>query len=262
MTHDEQRIWMIRQLLDEEPYYKEYEIPSDVQGQKDMLRALMNVREPKSISEEFLKIQDEYLTRENRDGGITDVDTLPPSPLDDRMILWQGDITALRVDAIVNAANSQLCGCFRPLHNCVDNVIHSKAGIRLRLKCSDIMERQGYEEPAGQAKITPAYNLPSRFVLHTVGPIVNGRLTKEHCRLLRSCYDSCLELAQANGIKSIAFCCISTGVFMFPNDRAAGIAVETVREYLLKHTGIEKVVFNVFKDQDLEIYRKLLLMDC
>jgi O-acetyl-ADP-ribose deacetylase (regulator of RNase III) len=259
MTHGEQRVWMIQELFDEDPYYKNYRIPAREQEQKDLLRSLMNVREPKPISPEFLKIQDEYLTEENSRGGITNVDDLKPSKLDQRMILWQGDITALKVDAIVNAANSGMCGCFRAMHNCVDNIIHSKSGIQLRLKCSDIMRAQGHEEPTGQAKITPAYNLPCEYVLHTVGPIVDGRLTKRHEELLASCYRSCLELAEENGVESIAFCCISTGVFMFPNDKAAEIAVRTVKEYLDSHAGIKKVVFNVFKDVDLEIYEKILM---
>lgn len=195
---------------------------------------------------------------ENNSVEITEVNHLTPSNLDDRIILWQGDITALRVDAIVNAANSQMCGCFRPMHNCVDNIIHSKSGIQLRLKCAEIMQKQGHEESTGQAKITPAYNLPCKYVLHTVGPIVQGRLTKYHEELLASCYRSCLKLAESSGVESIAFCCISTGVFMFPNQRAAEIAVETVREYLKDHDGIKQVVFNVFKDTDLAIYRDLL----
>jgi O-acetyl-ADP-ribose deacetylase (regulator of RNase III) len=218
----------------------------------------MNVRDAKPIGAEFLRVQDQYLTEENSYDAITDVESLQPCRKNEHMVLWQGDITALKVDAIVNAANSQMCGCFRPLHNCVDNIIHSKSGIQLRLKCSDIMRKQGHEEPTGQAKITPAYNLPCEYVIHTVGPIVQGALTEKHCELLRSCYRSCLELAEASGVESIAFCCISTGVFMFPNDRAAEIAVETVEQFLKLHAGIRKVVFNVFKDIDLEIYQKLL----
>ena len=258
MKHEEQRVWLIQQLLKEDSYYRNYKVPLDEQEQKDMLRSLMNVREPKNIDDGFLKIQDEYLTEENNSAKITDVNQLVSSNPDERVILWQGDITALRVDAIVNAANSQMCGCFRPMHNCVDNIIHSKSGMQLRLKCAELMQKQGHEEPAGQAKITPAYNLPCKYVLHTVGPIVQGKLTKRHEEQLKSCYRSCLELAERNGVESIAFCCISTGVFMFPNQRAAEIAVETVKEYLKDHDGMKKVVFNVYKDLDLEIYRDLL----
>ena len=258
MTQKERRIKLIKGLLSEEPDYKDIEIPEDEQDQKDLLRSLMNVRMPNSISEDFLKIQDEYLLEENQKGGIVDIEDLPPTKIDDRIILWQGDITSLKVDSIVNAANSGMCGCFRALHNCVDNIIHSKAGIELRLKCNDIMQKQGHEEPTGQAKITPAYNLPCDYVIHTVGPIVQGRLTDGHRELLKSCYRSCLEIANANQLNSIAFCCISTGVFMFPNDEAAKIAVDTVREYLKEDTTIRKVVFNVFKDIDWEIYNALL----
>ncbi len=258
MTHEEQRAWLIRQLLDEDDYYKRYKIPDDEQGQKDMLRSLMNVRMPMPISDEFLRIQDEYLTEENQRAGITDIADLQPTKLDERIYLWQGDITALRVDAIVNACNCQLLGCFRALHSCVDNIIHSKSGIELRLRCNDIMQAQGYDEPTGQAKITPAYNLPSEYVLHTVGPIVQGRLTKSHEELLASCYRSCMELAEENGVESIAFCCISTGVFGFPQQRAAEIAVKTVQEYYVATRSKIKVVFNVFKDEDLEIYQHII----
>ena len=258
MTHEEQRIWLIRQLLAEEPQYRNYQIPEDGQEQKNLLRALMNVRLPKPISEDILKVQDKYLAEENRRAGITDIQDLAPCVIDDRIYLWQGDITTLKADAIVNAANSGMTGCYQPLHGCIDNIIGSKAGIRLRLKCNCIMQAQGHEEPIGQAKITPGYNLPCRYILHTVGPVVQGRLTKEHERLLASCYRSCLDLAEQNGLESVAFCCISTGVFMFPQQRAAEIAVETVRSWLEETGSRIKIVFNVFKDQDLEIYREIL----
>lgn len=258
LTHDEQRIWLIRQLLDEEREYRKYKIPKDIQDQKQLLRALMNVRMPAPISKEFLKIQDEYLTEENRRAGFTETADLTPCRADERICLWQGDITTLQVDAIVNAANSGMTGCYQPLHNCIDNIIHSKSGMQLRLCCADIMRKQGYEEPTGQAKITPAYNLPCKYVIHTVGPIVQGPLTKQHEAQLSSCYKSCLDLAAENGVTFIAFCCISTGVFMFPNRRAAEIAVETVRRWLDVTGSDMKVVFNVFKDIDLDIYDGLL----
>ena len=258
MNQAERRIWLIKELMSEDDYYRNYDIPSDEKGQKDFLRALMNVREPKDISDEFLQIQDEYLSVENESVGFVSVDELEPIDSTGQLYIWQGDITRLKVDAIVNAANSQMCGCFQPLHSCIDNIIHSKSGIQLRLKCADIMRKQGHEEPTGQAKITPAYNLPCEYVIHTVGPIVQGPLTKKHEELLSSCYKSCLDIAAENGVKSIAFCCISTGVFMFPNQRAAEIAVETVKDWL-SGTGSEmKVVFNVFKDMDLDIYSSLL----
>lgn len=258
MTHDEKRTALIRILLAEDEQYSGIEIPQDIQEQKNLLRALMNVRMPKKISPQFLSLQDEYLTEENRRAGITELSSLTPCALDERIYLWQGDITQLKTDAIVNPANSALLGCFQPLHSCADNIIHSKAGIQLRLACDRIMRMQGHEEETGTAKITSAYNLPSSYVIHTVGPIVQGRLTKKHEELLASCYRSCLELAEQNHVKSIAFCCISTGVFMFPNQRAAEIAVNTVMQYL-KETGSQmKIVFNVFKDIDRTLYQSCL----
>lgn len=259
MTHEEQRIWMIQQLLDEDSYYIDEQIPSEEQEQKDLLRSLMNVREPHQISREFLEIQDEYLTEENKRAGIVDVKDLKPCKDSDQLILWQGDITTLRADAIVNAANSRMCGCFRPLHSCIDNVIHSKSGIQLRLKCNSLMQEQGHEEPTGQAKITPAYNLPCQYVIHTVGPIIEtGYPSEKQKAQLASCYRSCLELAAEAGCKSIAFCCISTGVFMFPNQLAAEIAVRTVKQFMEETGSKMKVIFNVFKDEDLAIYSSLL----
>ena len=217
-----------------------------------MLRVLLQ------SAEEVLRVQDEYLSEENRRAGITDLSDLSPIPSDDRLYLWQGDMTSLRVDAITNPANSAMLGCFRPLHNCADNIIGSKAGIRLRLRCHEIMCAQGHEEPTGQAKITPGYNLPCRYILHTVGPIVEGELTQDHERQLASCYRSCLTLAEQYRLASMAFCCISTGVFMFPNRRAAEIATETVRGYLDATGSRMKVVFDVYKDEDLKIYQELL----
>ena len=258
MTHEEQRLWLIRELQKDEPQFIRYKIPADEQGQKDYLRAMMNVWQAKPLTEEFLRVQDAYLTEETRRKGIVRVEDLEPVGADPRLFLWQGDMTRLAADAVVNPANSSLEGCFRMLHGCLDNILHSAAGIQLRLRCNQLMQAQGHPEPTGQAKITPAYNLPSDYVIHTVGPIVQGRLTKHHEEQLASCYRSCLEIAEENDIKSIAFCCISTGVFMFPNQRAAEIAVATVRDWLQDHDGTRKVVFNVFKDIDLEIYDKLL----
>lgn len=259
MNQNERRLWLINELMKEDDYYCNYDIPSDEKGQKDFLRALMNVRNPKDISEEFLEIQDEYLGEDNATHGYVSIDELKPVESNPNLYIWQGDITRLKVDAIVNAANSQLCGCFQPLHNCIDNIIHSKAGIQLRLKCADIMKKQGYEEPVGQAKITLAYNLPCEYVIHTVGPIVQGPLTKKHEELLASCYRSCLDIAAENGVKTIAFCCISTGVFMFPNQRAAEIAVGTVKKWLNTMNSDMNIIFNVFKDIDLDIYDKILM---
>ena len=258
MNHAEQRIWLIKELQKDPSQLSDYPIPSDEQGQKDLLRGLMNIWMPKNLSDDFIKIQDEYLSEENRRAGIVDIADLNPLDNDERLYLWQGDITTLKVDAIVNPANSALLGCFRILHSCADNLIHSKSGLMLRKTCNCIMEAQGHDEPAGQAKITPAYNLPCDYVIHTVGPIVQGRLTKQHEDLLASCYRSCLNIAEENEVKSIAFCCISTGVFMFPNQRAAEIAASTVKEWLDETGSDMKVVFNVYKDLDLEIYNKIL----
>ncbi len=258
MTHEEQRAWLIEKLVSEDDRYKNMEVPVAESEQKTLLRALMNVRMPAPISDEFARVQDEYLSEVVRQSEIVDVRELEHCQKSERIVLWQGDITCLKVDAIVNAANSQMCGCFQPNHNCIDNIIHTKSGIQLRLTCYDIMQKQGHEEPTGKAKITPAYNLPCDYVIHTVGPIVRGSLTKNHEDLLASCYKSCLDLAAENGVTSIAFCCISTGVFMFPNERAAEIAVETVTKWLGENRNRMQVVFNVFKDIDFEIYDKLL----
>ena len=247
-------------LLDEMPQYRREaaRIPGDAESQRYFLRCLMNVREPGALSERFLKAQDDLLSREREEKGVVRVAELPSVPSDARLVLWQGDITRLDADAIVNAANSQLLGCFRPGHNCIDNVIHSAAGLQLREECAAIMRRQGHEEPTGQAKLTGGYNLPAKHVLHTVGPIISGPLTEEDRFLLSSCYRSCLALAEKQGLKSVAFCCISTGVFRFPKDEAARIAVSTVKE-CLENSSIEKVIFCVHGDENLRIYQSLLL---
>lgn len=223
---------------------------------KRAFRALVNIRMPEKASDEFLRLQDEYLKREIAKRGITDIAELDPVEPD--IYLWQGDITTLRCDGIVNAANSKMLGCFAPNHYCIDNAIHTFAGVQLRRECYEIMKAQGYDEPTGSAKITEAYNLPCKCVLHTVGPIVFGELTQKHERLLASCYASCLKLADENGLASLAFCCISTGEFRFPNERAAEIAIGTVREYKNRTKSGIKVIFNVFKDCDREIYARLL----
>ncbi|MBQ4179211.1 MAG: protein-ADP-ribose hydrolase [Ruminococcus sp.] len=254
MKQTERRVYLIEYLLAERG--ERIEIPNDAYNQKRLLRSLFNIRMPKETSEDFLQIQDGYLQEENRRKGITDIADL--QPVQDDIYLWQGDITTLRCDAIVNAANSQMLGCFRPCHGCIDNAIHTFAGVQLRRNCNEIMQKQGHNEPTGQAKITPAYNLPCKYVLHTVGPIVSGRLTEEHCELLKSCYLSCLKLAEKNSCKSIAFCCISTGVFGFPQREAAQIAVDTVKEYKEENHSDIKAIFNVFKDDDYAIYNEIL----
>ena len=255
---EERRIWLIRELQREMPQYQDIRIPVTEEEQWNLLRSLFNVRPPYPASQEFLKVQDEYLSELVRSRGIVDAESLPASELDPRITLWQGDITTLRCDAIVNAANSALLGCWQPCHSCIDNMIHSLSGVQLRIKCNEIIQEQGHEEETGTAKITPAYNLPCKYVLHTVGPIISGPLREEDCDLLAGCYQSCLELAAGNNVRSVAFCCISTGVFHFPQQRAAEIAVETVRQFLETDSSIDRVIFNVFTDRDLTIYQKLL----
>ncbi len=256
MTQSERRKFLIERLMAEQPRYSDLAIPQSESERKKLLRSLFNVRMPESIDEYFLKIQDEYLHDETAQKGITDITDL--TPVTDGIYLWQGDITTLKCGAVVNAANSQMLGCFVPCHGCIDNAIHTYAGVQLRLECARIMKEQGHEEQTGGAKITPAYNLPCDYVIHTVGPIVRGALTETDKSLLASCYRSCLKIADKNGVKSIAFCCISTGEFHFPNDKAAGIAVNTVKEYKEQTDSKIEVIFNVFKDVDYEIYRELL----
>jgi len=259
MNQGKRRMFLIRSLLKERPEYQNIEIPVGAESQRQLLRGLMNIRAPQRNKTEFLQVQDEYLQGETAAKGITDVADL--TPIQPGLYLWQGDITTLKCDAIVNAANSGMTGCYIPNHRCIDNAIHTYAGVELRLACEELMERQGYPEPTGQAKITPAFNLPCRYVLHTVGPIISGRVTKEDEELLASCYRSCLELAAENKLQSVAFCCISTGEFHFPNELAAEIAVRTVKEFLKKQTSVRKVIFNVFKDMDKALYEKLLRAD-
>ena len=256
MTHEEQRRYLIRELLAEDARYQGIVIPEDTRGQKDLLRALMNVRPPMPIGQDFLAAQDEYLREELNRRGVTDVAEL--TPIQPGLYLWRGDITTLGCDAIVNAANSGMTGCYVPCHSCIDNCIHTCAGVQLRQECAAVMREQGREEETGKAKITGAYNLPCKYVLHTVGPIVGGPLTEQDEELLASCYRSCLELAERHGVKSLAFCCISTGEFHFPNDRAAEIAVRTVSAYRTANQSDIKVIFNVFKDVDYELYHRLL----
>ena len=258
MNQNERREYLIKYLLKEEIRFGRQSIPADKQGQENLLRSLMNVRPPRPISHEFLEIQDEYLTERNIERGITDVATLTPVKSDSRLYIWQGDITTLKCDAIVNACNSQMLGCFSPMHACIDNFIHTYAGVELRLKMYEIMAKQGHEEETGKEKITSGYNLPAKYVLHTVGPIIQWKVTQEDENLLASCYKECLKLAADTGVESIAFCCLSTGVFRFPQQRAAEIATETVMQFLKKDDRIKKVIFNVFKNEDLEIYSHLL----
>ena len=259
MNQSERRQYLIRSLFNEDSAYRGWRVPQGADEQRRLLRGLMNVRPARASDPEFLKIQDAYLRAATAEKGVTDIDDL--SPVQPGIYLWQGDITTLRCDAIVNAANSGMTGCYAPNHRCIDNAIHTFAGVQLRSVCAEIMEAQGAPEPAGRAKITPAFNLPCRYVLHTVGPIVSGRPTKRDCALLESCYRSCLKLAAENALESVAFCCISTGEFHFPNEQAAEIAIQAVKAFLNQKTSVKKVIFNVFKDFDKAIYSRLLRAD-
>lgn len=282
--------FLIEHLLTEMPAYREEvaRIPRDRQAQRDFLRALMNVRPPIPLQADFLRVQDALLTEEREARGVVDGAALPTvaeercttmtcgaasgtgmDTADENFVLWQGDITRLAVDAIVNAANSALLGCFVPLHRCIDNAIHSAAGLALRAVCDEIMREQGHPEPAGRAKITSGFNLPARYVLHTVGPIIAPvgshvhepgiftGVTHEAQQCLASCYRACLDLATEHGLTSVAFCCISTGEFHYPPQEAAETAVATCRAWLRANDAPMRIVFNVFKDEDLAIYRRI-----
>ncbi len=255
MTQDERLDFLLRYLLAERKEYAGIRMPDSVSEKRHLLRSLMNVRPPIPASAEFLAVQDAYLQARLSERGVTRLGELKPAQ--PGIYLWQGDITTLAADAIVNAANSQMLGCFVPCHGCIDNAIHTYAGVQLRLACAAAMRQQGQEEATGHAKITKAYNLPCRFVLHTVGPIICGSVTKADRELLASCYRSCLDLAAETGLHSVAFCCISTGEFHFPGELAAEIAVHTVQAWRQQHPNQIEVIFNVFKDSDYEIYQRL-----
>ena len=258
MTQEQRLNYLLEALLAERGQDGEA-VPAQVGEKRRLLRALFNLRPPLEADATFLRVQDAYLTEEIRRRGLTEAEDLPP--LTDGLFLWRGDITTLRADAVVNAANSRLLGCFVPGHSCIDNAIHTYAGVQLRLACARLMERQGYDEPVGRAKITPAFNLPSRFVLHTVGPAVSGCPTRRDAQQLAACYRACFRLAAENGVRSLVFCCLSTGEFHFPNAAAAAIAVETVKRCRQEFAGKIQVVFNVFKEEDERIYRRLLGAD-
>lgn len=264
----------LNKLKEDSTEYKQLEVSENIEAKKMAIRSLMNVRMPRSLSDELLKLQNDYLQKELQDKGIVRLSDIPTIkdkygsryPHADKISIWQGDITRLETDAIVNAANSQMLGCFVPCHKCVDNAIHSAAGMQLREECNRIMSQKRiqhgrhYEEPIGTAILTKGYNLPCHYVIHTVGPIVHNRLNDSLCQDLRNCYESILECCLEHGIKSIAFCCISTGEFHFPNEKAAKIAVETVSGFLENHENscLERIIFNVFKEVDRDIYAKIL----
>lgn len=254
VTQEERLDFLIRYLLDETKEYRPMDMPAGLPERRRLLRGLMNVRPPAPVSGRFLRVQDAYLQERLAERGVTDAADL--TPVRPGLYLWQGDITTLAADAVVNAANSRMLGCFVPCHGCIDNAIHTCAGVQLRLACARLMA--GEEEPAGRARITGAYNLPSRYVLHTVGPIVRGSVTRADRALLAGCYRSCLDLAAAHDLRSVAFCCIATGEFHFSPQEAAEIAVQTVRSWQEENKGEIEVVFNVFKDSDYGIYQRLL----
>ena len=265
---------LLEKLKADSTEYKELETKGySLKEKKNVIRSLMNIRMPGKLSRELVDLQDEYLREERNAKGIVRMADIPTiekaynskSPYGNKVSLWQGDITRLEVGAIVNAANSQMLGCFVPCHRCIDNAIHSAAGMQLREECSQIMSRRrmkygrNYEEPTGTATLTLSYNLPCDYVIHTVGPIVYDQLTDMMCQDLQNCYENVLQCCLEHDIKSVAFCCISTGEFHFPNDKAAEIAWKTVTAFLEKHGDrMERIVFNVFKDSDLEIYKKVL----
>jgi len=269
MTQDEKLDYLIDFFKKESVEYKDMEV---TKGDRRMvLRSLMNRRMPRPIPGNVLEIHDYYLQEEAREKGIVALNKIPTvrkqyqsnSQYANKISIWQGDITRLEVDAIVNAANSQMLGCFVPCHKCIDNAIHSASGIGLREECNHYMKKQAkkksYEEPTGSAVITSSYNLPCKHIIHTVGPIVGYKLTNDLRNDLKSCYESCLKIALENGVRSIAFCCISTGEFHFPNDEAAKIALGAVCRFLQEDASkIDRVIFNVFKDLDKEIYEHLL----
>lgn len=265
-TQQERLDYLLEAFKQDSVRYKDLAVADDYAVKRVTLRGLMNLRMPRPMPERVLAVQDAFLQQEASEKGVVHLEAIPTTaqqygsarPFADRISIWQGDITRLAVDAIVNAANSQMLGCFVPNHRCIDNAIHSAAGIQLREECSRLMQRQGREEPTGQAKLTGGYNLPAKHVLHTVGPIVYGRLTRQNREELASCYRACLELAAERGLQSVAFCCISTGEFHFPNKEAAQIAVQTVTDFLREHPSPQRVIFNVFKDTDLKLYEELL----
>ena len=263
ITQEQRLDYLVEQFKADSDEYKDLQIPVDISGKQRILRSLMNIRMPQLMDEAVLHVQDEYLKERIRENGVVELLEIPV--IKDNMSIWQGDITRLAVDAIVNAANSQMLGCFIPMHTCIDNCIHTFAGIQLRNECDRQMKilkskyGSNYEQPTAIPLLTDAYNLPTKKIIHIVGPIVNGMLTTKHEKLLADCYKNTLDLCRENELKTVAFCCISTGVFSFPNKRAAEIAVETVKQWLTENPGkIDRVIYNVFKDEDRGYYEELM----
>ncbi len=265
-TQEQRLSYLVEAFKDDSGEYRGLDTPSDAEGKQRILRSLMNIRAPHSMPPEVLKIQDEYLQVRAEEKGIVALGEIPV--LDGVLSIWQGDITRLRVDAIVNAANSQMLGCFVPMHTCIDNCIHSFAGIQLRAECARQMAElrvrygQQYEQPTAVPMLTDGYNLPARKIIHIVGPIVEGALTAEHERQLADCYRNTLDLCAENGLRSVAFCGISTGVFHFPKKRAAEIAVQTVTDWIVQHPGLmDRVIFTVFSDENRRLYEQELITE-
>lgn len=264
MTSQEERLdFLVEQFKADSDEYKDLQTPKDTEGKRRILRSLMNIRMPRKMNESVLTVQDEYLRERIRENGIVELSDIPI--IRDGLSIWQGDITRLAVDAIVNAANSQMLGCFVPMHTCIDNCIHTFAGVQLRAECNRQMNQlrirygRDYEQPAAVPMLTDAYNLPAKKIIHIVGPIVQYRLTPALEKDLADCYRNTLDMCRENGLKSVAFCCISTGVFHFPNNRAAEIAVSTVEKWMADNPGvIERAIFNVFKDEDKKYYEELI----
>ena len=263
MTQEQRLDYLVEEFKADSDEYKKLQTPNDKNENQRILRSLMNVRMPKALPDEVLAVQDEYLTERAAEKGVVSVSDIPV--IRDGLSIWQGDITRLSVDTIVNAANSQMLGCFVPMHTCIDNCIHTFAGVQLRAECNRQMNQlrirygRNYEQPTAVPMLTDAYNLPAKKVVHIVGPIVQYKLTPELEKDLENCYKNTLDICAENGLKSVAFCCISTGVFRFPNQRAAEIAVKTVTDWLHDNPGkVERVIFNVFKDEDKSIYQELI----
>lgn len=262
-TQEQRLDYLLEEFKSDSKKYKNMEIPNDIIKKQQMLRSLMNIRMPKKMIDEVIKVQDEYLSYRAKEKGIVKLSDIPV--IKDNLSIWQGDITRLEVDAIVNAANSQMLGCFLPMHICIDNQIHTFAGIQLREECNQQMNKlrekygENYEQPTAIPMLTDAYNLPAKKVIHIVGPIVHDKLTPNLEKNLEDCYTNTLDMCLENGLKTVAFCCISTGVFNFPNQRAAQIAVDTVEKWSLIHPDkMDRIIFNVFKYEDKKYYEKLL----
>ena len=263
ITQEQRLDYLVEEFKADSGEYKDLKIPADQEGKRRILRSLMNIRMPKRLPDEVLEVQDEYLSGRAEEKGIVQLSDIPV--MRDGLSIWQGDITRLAVDAIVNAANSQMLGCFVPMHTCIDNCIHTFAGVQLRAECNRQMNQlrirygKDYEQPTAAPMLTDAYNLPAKKVIHIVGPIVQHNLTQELEKDLADCYRNTLDMCMENGLKNVAFCCISTGVFHFPNKRAAEIAVRTVTTWLSEHDGqMERVIFNVYKDEDRKYYEELI----